>query len=387
MHLPDYNGASILNLMVSIMLARGEERNQYAPLNLLPPAALSEVKHLVLIIVDGLGYDFLSGSTHAPTLNRYLNGKITSVFPSTTASAITTFLTGLAPQQHALTGWFNYLKEIDRIVAVLLGTDRYTAKPLAESGIDTASLFNHQPIFDRISTPSYTVVPKHIAYSAFNLSHNGPATLRPYASLKQFFEQLQRILRASRAPAFIYAYWPELDRIAHERGIESQAASRHLARFDTAFKQFLETADRDDSLIMITADHGFIDSGRNFLIELDHHPKLRETLSKPLCGERRVAYCYVRPSKRADFVSYVQSEWAEQMTLYESTELIERGFFGPGEPHPRLQGRIGDYTLIMKGRTTIKDWLPGEKRYWDIGTHGGVSHQEMQVPLIVVRSA
>lgn len=175
MQLPDYNGASILNLMVSIMLARGEERNPYAPLNLLPPTALAEVKHLVLIIVDGMGYDFLSGSAHAPTLNRYLQGKITSVFPSTTASAITTFLTGLAPQQHALTGWFNYLKEIDRIVAVLPGTDRHTARPLAESGIDTARLFNHQPIFNRISTPSYTVVPKHIAYSAFNLSHSGAA--------------------------------------------------------------------------------------------------------------------------------------------------------------------------------------------------------------------
>jgi hypothetical protein len=39
----------------------------------------------------------------------------------------------------------------------------------------------------------------------------------------------------------------------------------------------------------------------------------------------------------------------------------------------------------MKGNWTIKDWLPSEKRYRQIGVHGGVSADEMIVPLVVAQ--
>jgi hypothetical protein len=39
----------------------------------------------------------------------------------------------------------------------------------------------------------------------------------------------------------------------------------------------------------------------------------------------------------------------------------------------------------MQGRGTIKDWMPGEQRYTLVGVHGGVSEQEMLVPLVVVQ--
>ncbi len=385
MQLPDYKGSSIVNLMASISAVCGCEENLYPTLHLLPPSSLSGVKHLVLVVIDGLGYDYLIRSYDASTLRRYLKGRMTSVFPSTTASAITTFLTGLAPQQHALPGWFTYFGEIDRVAIVLPFTDRYGGKSLTVSGIDPARLLKHRPIFDRIETPSYIVVPQRIAHSAFNLFHSGSATIRPYTSLKQFFRAIDKILRDNKPPTFVYAYWPELDHIAHEHGIESQAAARHLAALDVAFKQFL-TNIAGAATLLITADHGIIDSGPNLQIELDQHPRLQETLVRPLCGERRAAYCYVHPTKRMQFESYIRAELADSITLCESTDLIEHGFFGLGEPHPRLKDRIGDYTMLMKQNYVIKDWVPGEKRFTNIGAHGGVSHQEMAVPLIMIET-
>ncbi len=109
-------------------------------------------------------------------------------------------------------------------------------------------------------------------------------------------------------------------------------------------------------------------------------------LLRPLCGERRVAYCYVKPDRRADFEGYVRDHFAERAELHPSRELVDLGWFGPGEPHPSLASRIGDYTLVMKGNWTIKDWLPGEKRYRQIGVHGGTSAAEMLVPLVVARA-
>lgn len=37
----------------------------------------------------------------------------------------------------------------------------------------------------------------------------------------------------------------------------------------------------------------------------------------------------------------------------------------------------------MKENYVIKDWLPGERQYRQIGVHGGMSPEEMFVPLIV----
>ena len=46
---------------------------------------------------------------------------------------------------------------------------------------------------------------------------------------------------------------------------------------------------------------------------------------------------------------------------------------------------LGDFTLLMRGRHTIKDWLPGERRYVHVGAHGGLSEEELFVPLVVAR--
>ena len=43
----------------------------------------------------------------------------TAANPPTTSAAITTFATGLAPQQHAVTGWFMHLKELGAVSTIL----------------------------------------------------------------------------------------------------------------------------------------------------------------------------------------------------------------------------------------------------------------------------
>ena len=40
----------------------------------------------------------------------------------------------------------------------------------------------------------------------------------------------------------------------------------------------------------------------------------------------------------------------------------------------------------MKGRGTVKDWVPGEPRHLHIGNHGGTSDDEMNIPLVVAKT-
>jgi hypothetical protein len=62
--------------------------------------------------------------------------------------------------------------------------------------------------------------------------------------------------------------------------------------------------------------------------------------------------------------------------------LLQENWFGPGVAHPKLASRIGDFALVMQENWTIKDWLPGERQHSMLGVHGGVSADEMQVPLV-----
>ncbi|MHB9116856.1 MAG: alkaline phosphatase family protein [Burkholderiales bacterium] len=383
MVLPDYHGGGIVNLMASIENACGG-RSAYATLRGLPPQSLGGGT-VVLLVIDGLGYEHLLKAQAGNALRRCLQGRISSVFPSTTASAITTFMTGLAPQQHGLTGWFTYLREIGSVTAVLPFRPRAVGNSLREMGIGAAELFGHVPFFDKIRRPSWVLSPQWIVHSEFNASHAGRAERVGYQSLEQMFGALARIVRGQAEPGYVYAYYPELDSLAHEYGIASPQAAACLEKLDAAFARFLDDMAGSGCTVIVTADHGFIDGGAGSLIELERHPALAQTLVLPLCGEPRAAYCYVHPRQTEAFERYVRSELAQQAMLYDSRQLINDGWFGPGEPHPRLAERVGHYTLVMRENYALKDWLPGEKHYTHIGMHGGVSAAEMGVPLVVAR--
>jgi hypothetical protein len=389
MFLPDYHGGSLVNLMASITAGLGRDvgaAGTYVPLAELAPDIVAGYRNVVLMVVDGLGYEHLQGAQAGGLLRRHLRRRLTSVFPSTTASAITTFLTGQAPQQHALTGWHMYLRELGCVAAVLPFRPRHGGPSFGETGVRCAEIFGLTPVFDRLDVESWIVSPAHIIRSDFNTAHSGRAGLRGYHSPVKFFDAVVQAVRTSDAPKYVYAYYPELDRTAHELGIGSDAAAAQLDWIDRGLEALLDRLAGSSTLIVLTADHGFIDTAPEREVELDRHPELAAVLMAPLCGERRAAYCYVQSRDRGRFENYVTQNLQHCATLYPSEELVARGWFGLGQAHPRLGQRIGDYTLVMKENWVIKDWLPGERRYTQVGVHGGVSSREMHVPLVVAEA-
>ncbi len=106
----------------------------------------------------------------------------------------------------------------------------------------------------------------------------------------------------------------------------------------------------------------------------------------PLCGEPRTAYCYVRQERTQHFERYITTNLDHACQLTESKQLIASGYFGLGHSHPELHHRVGDYTLLMKENYVIRDRLLTEKPFTQIGVHGGLSHQELYVPLIIPRA-
>ncbi len=379
---PDYAGGGIVNLMQSIASACGAAEYPYPPCALLGAEELAATRQIVLIVIDGLGADLLPGLPATSLLRQQQRGTLTSVFPSTTASAIGTFMSGLAPAQHGLTGWHVYLRELARTVAVLPLTPR-GGEALATEGLPPR-LFGYPSLFQRVGRACTVVSPAKIATTPFNAWHARGAQTVPYEGLLAFFSALGEAMQAPQTQ-YLYGYFADLDSVSHRFGKHSPAAQRLLAQIDAAFAKFVAAQRGRDAWILLTADHGFIDAPAERVICLDDHPAFAGLLQHPLSGERRAAYCYVGPENHAAFQRYVAEHFADAMDCVPSRQLIDEGWFGPPPYHAELESRVGDFTLLMKEDWTIKDWLPDERRYSMLGVHGGTSPAEMQVPLIAVR--
>lgn len=400
--LPDYHGTSIVNLMSSLRLGLGAEpaprsasesasgpaqaaMAAYPPLAALPPEYLARYTNVVLLVVDGLGHDFLAGYPDS-FLRRHQHSRLTSVFPTTTATAITTYLTGLAPQQHGLTGWFVWLRELDSITAVLPFRPRTGGPDHVERGVDPHSLFDAPPLFDTLQAHATIITQAALIDSAYTQATRGHASRIGYQDLDGLFTGVHTALAnplGSKPHRFVYAYWPRLDGLAHAHGIHSRAVDAHFRHLDKAVAQLARSLAGGDTLLLVCADHGFVDIMPERRIQLEDHPRLARTLARPLCGEPRAAYCYLRPGQHRAFEDYVGGELATLCTPVSSEQALDEGWFGLGTPHPRLHERIGDVILLMHDGAIIKDHLPGEPPFTLRGVHGGLSPAELYVPLIV----
>ncbi|MBU0979734.1 MAG: alkaline phosphatase family protein [Nanoarchaeota archaeon] len=380
MHKPDYLN-SIVNVMSSISSALGAS-SRYAKLKSLKPDDLRS-RNIVLMVIDGLGYEFLMRYGDGTILKENVRARITSAFPSTTASCITSFAMGTAPQQHGITGWHMSLKEIGLQANILPFTSRLGGVPLQLLNIDPKAIIGGKPFADRLKAKCVHVLPKKVSKTPYTLAVAGKGSIIPYTSLTGFTRAVSRQIKAKSRKKFIYAYWPDLDTVGHALGINSRTAQRHLMAVNKQLTGMISKA--KNTTFIITADHGLIDTKAGHNISIKKHPKLRECLSQLLCGEGRLPYCYVRPSKAKQFERYVNSRLKHACLLKKSHELVKQGYFGLFKPDSRLYHRVGDYVLMMKDDYVIKDELLGQETHFHRGNHGGLSKDEMYVPLIVIK--
>jgi hypothetical protein len=375
---PDYSGGSLVNLIASIVAARGGKA-LHAPLASIAASELREARNIVLLIVDGLGDNYLVRRGAGGELAKRRRAALTSVFPSTTASAITTTYTGRTPLEHGLTGWFTYFGEAGCVSAALPFRSRGDYLPLARRGVTPEQIYVCDSIFQSVTEVSFVVTYKDIIDSEYNVRHCRGAQRSAYETLDELVAAIETAVKRNDQRKFVYAYWPVYDMVSHRYGAGSAEAFGEFSKMDAAFGELLARLAGTDSVVIATADHGFIDVAPEESLELP--PSLASLLRFPLCGERRVAYCHVHDP--AAFIEKARDWLGERADVLPSRRLVDEGWLGPGAPHPRIDERIGDVVLVMRGRYTVKDWTPGESRHLHIGNHGGTSEDEMLIPLIL----
>ncbi|MBN1275515.1 alkaline phosphatase family protein [Candidatus Woesearchaeota archaeon] len=384
---PDYKGGSIVNLMSSIARGFGK-RHRYAQLKALRAEEVRKSRNVVLIVIDGLGYEYLCAQGDS-YLHRHLRSRMTSTFLSTTTCANTALLVGYPPQQHALTGWDINLKEAGAITSVLPFTPRYGGEPLTAAGFSMSDVMGAPSFYEGFGAECFVVFGKRIAGSEFTRHVTRHATIIPTVSVANAFAKITALIKeGSPRRRFVHAYFPGFDAAAHDEGVASAAARDVFLDLDRRVRKLARTIEGTDTKLVVVADHGMIDTTEEAELFVEDVPGLQACLTVPLAGEPRVRDCFVRPRKTEEFESIVRKRLAGQCWCYRGELLVNDHLYGLGKPNGKLLERVGDYVLVMKENYVLRDRLANDKERKaspvDKGVHGGVSDEELFVPLIIV---
>ncbi len=379
--LPDY-GADGLYGLASSLRHWLHDRNAGWPL-----AELAAGEHavVILLVIDGLGDHYLIQEGRGSALHAARKRVLTSVCPSTTASAVTTLMTGVPPAVHGLNGWFIHDRRFGGVIAPLPLRTR-GGLPLEAFRL-TQRLFPAPPMFHHACRPVNLVSPADIAYSRFSLHHARGTHIEPYGGLDDFGAAIVAMADAlADSGGLIHAYYPTFDALSHIYGCRSPEAGACFARLDELFVRLLRALAGRDVRLVVTADHGFTDASASRCVELAPGGEVARMLAAPLFGERRLAFCKVREGAETAFEAWASAELAGKAVAVPSAAFLASGLLGPGEAHARLCERVGSHALLMEPGWTILDHVEGETAHAMIGVHGGLSADEMQVPLILART-
>lgn len=395
--LPSYDGYGLANLPATIShWLGGPQLNSPT----LAPEILDHFekryKRVVLLLVDALGYNQLKclmASSRANVWQSKLEQgslfPITSVSPSTTATALTSIWTGVDPLRHGILGYEMWVKEFSMVINTILhmpSSYSNDSGSLVKAGFDPTNFLNNAPFGTYLQTSgigSHSFMPYTILGSGLSQMHSAKTSLHGYVSESDLWINLRDCLNSKPAkPKFIYAYWSLVDTLMHRYG---PADERVTSQFElmsemmqTQLFDQLEDWARKDTLFLLTADHGSVFTPPYAHFELSSHPDLLANLVMlPTC-ENRMPFLYIKPGKEMAVRDYFEHAWPEQFTLLTRQQALDLHLFGIGEAHPKLDGRIGD--LIAVSHQDAYLWWANKANLM-LGRHGGLSEDEMLVPL------
>ena len=324
---------------------------------------------LLLILVDGLGYELIEEYVgHTPTLRR-VRGDVRSihtVVPSTTAAAITAFGTGERPGATNMVGFS----------VAYRGT---VMNLLAMEGGPAPSEWQPVPTyFERLAAAdvaSAVVSPARFAGSGLTGAALRGARHVPAETLDERVSAALRELRAGTP--VVYLYWSEIDHAGHGSGVGSDSWIANLEEFDAGLARLLRSLPAGVRTVM-TADHGMINVDASQIVDVASAPALREGV-RIVAGETRAVHVHA-DAGRAD---EVEARWRD--VLGESAWIVS------GEAISALIGAgdgaavIGDFLVLARGRGGVVDSRKQSASAIAMpGVHGSLTSTEMRIPVVVL---
>ena len=403
--LPEYEGGGLLNVAATVLDVLGmRDQSDPPPLTALEPSLREGVRQVVVILADGLGLAQLHALCAGGAMpfvasildraRRHDHAQLiaaTTIFPSTTAAAITTLNTARTPQEHGNIAYFIWLEEFAQVTQMLRwgpGVNR-RGSYFDDQRIDPREYVKVPSIHARLRQrggQSWVIEPEIFRNEAMTRMHAAEANFAAYYLPSSMSVRLQDLLEQrpwGDAPAYVYAYWAGIDSVAHVSGPQSADHASEAALFDRAVERALWSRPPGDTLILLTADHGHAFTDPNKLIDLVGDEQLRSLLRNPVAGEPRLAFLHTDQPDRVK--QHLERRYPETFFFIDREEAIAAGLFGRGDPEIVRQ-RVGEVLAMLGGDRAASIVKVDGQTFRHRGSHGGMSPQEMQIPILAWRA-
>ncbi|MCW4021594.1 MAG: alkaline phosphatase family protein [Candidatus Bathyarchaeota archaeon] len=361
---------------------------------------------VVLFVLDGFGYNqFIRYHKEQKFLSSLAEKSdvfhLTSIFPSQTTNALTSLNTGLTPQEHGLFEYYIYIKEVDRIVNTLrfepLGSR--VRNELLDRGFSPEILFNGHTIQSRLKEEgikSFTHIYASYAYSHYSKLLFKDSAFIPSLKSSDLIVTLKKKLEQEKGPAYFFVHLSNLDTISHEYGPNSYEYEAELSAISYLMnKELIQKIDPQtakETLLMLTSDHGGVNITPQDTTYLNGFCNILDNLQNGKSGNRilptgsaRDVFLHIKPDKLVETQESLQKRVGHKAKIVETKDAINNGLFGRGKPRKKFVDRAGNLLILPYDKETVWfDHFP-EINYNPIGQHGGLSSEEMIVPLAVTR--
>ena len=326
----------------------------------------NEYKNVVVLLCDGLGSKNLKDCLSKEDFLRKKKVKdIMSVFPPTTTSATTTFLTGLTPSEHHWYGWDMYFQDSNETISLFLNKVKGTnEKPILD--VFKRDYMQYETIIDLIN--------KKTNCNAYLLSPFSAEI--PCNNLKKILENIYN-LSQQKKKKFIYGYIENPDKLMHKYGIYSKKVKDEVKKISNEIENLSKKL--KDTIIFVIADHGLINT-RYINLKKDI-PSLYKMLLRTTSIESRACGIKLKNNiNKEEFRKIYDKFLKDKFILLTVDDVFKMQLFG-FKKNKYLKDTIGDYLLISNSNYSINydDTSPVFK-----ANHAGITKEELYVPLIVI---
>jgi hypothetical protein len=400
--MPDYDGRGLLNVPATVLdLLGARDASDAPPLADLDPALREGVRQVVVILADGLGWwqlEMLCDHGDTPFLaelrerarvrDRAQLLEVTTVFPSTTAAAITTLNTARTPLEHGNMAYFVWLEEFAQVTAMLRWGPAITRRgsyfddPAVDPGRYVLVPSIHARLRER-GIPSHLIEPEIFRSEAMTRMHAAEASYVGYVLPSTLGVRLRELLGSGPRPSYVYAYWAGIDTVSHLYGPRSDEAAMEAALFDLDLRRALGGRPAGDTLVLLTADHGHATTDPDKMLDVVGDAELRALLRNPPAGEPRLVFLHTDHAARVR--EHLDQRWPGLFTLLDRDELIDAGLFGRGDP-TTARRRIGEVVAMLDGDLAASIVKVDGQVFRHRGSHGAMTSDEMRIPILAWRA-
>ena len=346
---------------------------------------IGEPGHLVLLLADGFGMNFVETLDEGAFIRRHLAAEMRTVFPSTTPVVLTTLATGEWPGRHGVIGWFLRLRGIDAVSTIISYMRTADKKSLSEFGVCASDAY---PVPSRIGKASREVLhimPQQIAGSAYSNYWTGGTPQAGYdvGSPEQAIEMAIRHLRSAQGPTCTYLYIPYVDSAAHKLGSTHSDTLNATMQIDRLLESLAGMLPSNSRLVM-TADHGHLDAPDHRSYELGATDEIISLCNGMPTGDQRAMYANVMDENLEAFGTKIHERFGDDFLVLAAKDVEELGLLGVGTLSDETRYRMGN-ALVLSTGDAVLDYrtVLGDERHPMVSHHGGLTPAEMRIPLVV----